>query len=70
MQAHIILHNAALTRFAHANKKAGSPTKEQAQQLPVLKPLWAEVVRSNQGLAAIGYEEIPPEQYARWLNSA
>ncbi|MBD2766320.1 hypothetical protein IC235_00255 [Hymenobacter sp. BT664] len=70
VQAHIILHNAALTRFARAYKKAGSPTKEQAMQLPSLKPLWAEVVRSNQGLAAIGYEEIPPEQYARWLNSA
>jgi phosphoglycolate phosphatase-like HAD superfamily hydrolase len=70
VSAHIILHNAALTRFARAYKTAGSPTKEQAQQLPALKPLWAEVVHSNQALAAIGYEEISPEQYARWLNSA
>lgn len=70
IQAHIILHNAALTRFARAYKAAGSPTKEQAMQLPVLKPLWSEIVHSNQALAAIGYEEIPPEQYARWLNSA
>jgi hypothetical protein len=69
VQAHIILHNSALTRFARAYKMAGSPTKEQAMQFPALKPLWVEVVQSNQALAAIGYEEIPPEQYARWLNS-
>jgi hypothetical protein len=70
VQAHIIVHNAALTQFARAYKAAGSPTKEQAMQLPTLKPLWADVVRSNQALAAIGYEEIPSEQYTRWLKSA
>lgn len=70
IQAHLIRHNAALTRFAVAYKAAGSPPKEQAMQQPALRPLWAEVTRSNQALAAIGFEEIPPEQYARWLSSA
>jgi hypothetical protein len=70
IQARLIRHNAALARFARAYKAAGSPAKEQALQLPTLKPLWAEVGRWTRELAAVGFEEIPPEQYTRWLKSA
>ena len=70
IQARMIRHNSALARFARAYKAAGSPTKEQAMQLSALKSLWAEVVRWTRELAAVGFEEIPPEQYARWLKSA
>lgn len=70
IQARIIVHNAALARFARAYQAAGRPSQAQARQLPALRPLWAAVERSTQALAAVGYEEIPKEQYARWLQSA
>ena len=70
IQARIILHNAALSRFARAYQAVGSPPKEEARQIPALKPLWAKVEQTNQALAALGYEEIPPEKYALWLKSA
>ena len=70
VQARILAHTVALTRFARAYQAAGSPPREQAVQLPALKPLWADVQRRQQALDALGYEEIPKEQYARWLQSA
>lgn len=63
------LHNLALANFIKAWAAAGKPTEEQARRDPALQPLWAEVAKWAQAVRELGHEEMPPEQYGRWLNA-
>jgi len=67
VQGRMIMHNAALTTFLKAWVAAGKPPKEQAPQLPALKPLWAGVEKWRRAVNELGHEEMPPEKYAAWL---
>ena len=69
MQARILAHNVALTRFIKPWKAAGQPSPEVARTLPQLKPYMAEVEHWNRILADVGFEEMPKEQYNQWLNA-
>ncbi|RIY05084.1 hypothetical protein [Hymenobacter rubripertinctus] len=69
MQARILAHNVALARFVKPWKAAGQPSPEVARTLPQLRPYMAEVERWNQALAEVGFEEMPKDQYDRWLNA-
>jgi hypothetical protein len=66
-QGRMMACNAALTTFVKAWVAAGKPPKEQAPQLPALKPLWVEVEKWRRAIDALGYEDMPPEKYALWL---
>lgn len=63
------VHNAALAKFTKAWAAAGKPTEEEARRNPVLQPLWADVVKWAQAVREVGHEDMPPDQYARWLNA-
>ena len=69
MQGRILAHNVALARFIKPWKAAGQPSPEVARTLPQLQPYMAEVERWNRALADVGFEEMPKEQYDRWLNA-
>lgn len=69
MQARILAHNVALTRFIKPWKAAGQPSPEVARTLPQLRPYMAEVEHWNRILADVGFEEMPKEQYNQWLNA-
>ncbi len=69
MTARLLAHNVALARFVKPWQAAGQPSPEVARTLPQLKPYMAEVERWNQALADLGFEEMPKEQYNRWLHS-
>ncbi|WP_143164283.1 transglutaminase family protein [Hymenobacter daecheongensis] len=69
MQARILAHNVALARFVKPWKAAGQPSPAVARTLPQLQPYMAEVERWNRALAEVGFEEMPKEQYDRWLNA-
>lgn len=63
------VHNAALAKFTKAWAAAGKPTEEQARRNPALQPLWADVAKWAQAVREVGHEDMPPDQYARWLNA-
>jgi len=69
MQGRLLAHNVALARFVKPWKAAGQPSPEVARTLPQLQPYMAEVERWNRALADVGFEEMPPEQYNKWLNA-
>jgi len=70
VQARILAHNVALTRFVNPWRAAGEPTPETARTLPALKPYLVEVERWNRALAEVGFEEMPAERYSQWLREA
>lgn len=63
------VHNAALAKFTKAWAAAGKPTEEEARRNPALQPLWADVTKWAQAVREVGHEDMPPDQYARWLNA-
>ncbi len=63
------VHNATLAAFSQAWTAAGKPSEDVAHRTPALQPLWAEVTKWAQAVREVGHEEMPPEQYARWLNA-
>jgi len=69
MQGRLLAHNVALARFTKSWQAAGRPSPAVARTLPQLQPDMAEVDRWNRALAEVGFEEMPPEQYSRWLNA-
>ena len=69
MQGRLLAHNVALARFVKPWKAAGEPSPEVARTLPQLQPYMAEVERWNRTLADVGFEEMPPEQYNKWLRA-
>jgi hypothetical protein len=69
MQGRLWAHNVALARFTKPWQAAGQPSPEVARTLPQLQPYWAEVERWNRALAEVGFEEMPKEQYNRWLHA-
>ena len=46
---------------------AGQPTQAQARQSPARRPLLAAVEQCTRALDELSYEEMPAEQYSRWL---
>lgn len=69
MQGNLLAYDAALARFNQAATKAAPPSLAAAMQLPELKTRWAEVERTRRILDAMGFEEMPKEKYAAWLQS-
>lgn len=67
MQGRILAHDAAFLRFRAAWQTAGQPTQDQARQSPALRPLLEAVEQRTRALEELGYEEMPAEQYSRWL---
>jgi hypothetical protein len=67
VEGRMMAHDAALLRFVPAWKAAGQPAQAQARQLPRLCGLLEEVEQRTRAVDELGYEEMPAEQYRRWL---
>jgi hypothetical protein len=69
MQGHVLAYDAALARFSRSASQAGVTSLAAALQLPELNVLAAEVRRTQLVLDTMGFEPMPPAQYAAWLQS-
>ncbi|OON65254.1 hypothetical protein [Hymenobacter sp. CRA2] len=67
VQGRMLAHDAALMALMVAVKANGQPTEAQARLNPKLRPLMEEVERRKRAVAELGHEDMPAEQYARWL---
>lgn len=64
----MIVYNTTLAKFTSAWAAAGKPTRKQIEQNhSSLEALWQDVERYQRAINESGHEEMPPEQYARWL---
>ncbi|WP_125932554.1 hypothetical protein [Hymenobacter glacialis] len=67
VQGRMLAHDAALMALMVAVKANGQPTEAQARLNPKLRPLMEEVERRKRAVEELGHEEMPADQYARWL---
>jgi hypothetical protein len=68
VQGRMLAHDAALMALMVGVKTNGQPTEAQARLNPKLRPLMEEVERRKRSVDELGHEEMPADQYARWLN--